>query len=569
VSVVVNRLALPALCCALLLMPGVVHARTGGGSMFRADGPRPAGSFSVLDLLPDDGQEPCADAAEDGNCRTTARRMAALSALGGFGLALVVAGGLFRRLAGLGGSALGRRRHRVRRWRLGALAAAAGLVPLALGVPWWFIAVVWCALAFVAARVGPPLVDDDLPARPVQAIKALPMLVSRAKLAEVVRKDPAFSRGALLDFVRLLVHALVEWPGTTRERALSMFFQPTALEEALRRRGAGRLESPVVGPVVLRRFETRGAEDLLTMEFEALMTRRPLHGSPLREAVRLRWVLVRPRHVASQGPDRMELLGCPSCGAPARVGETGNCVHCGVPVRAGTHGWAVAASTELSRRRVAAPGRPSLPPLPRDLPTPVDEQLPIDGFSLADAGGFGTWDRLAAAFENDVARPVLTRLVSAAATGELKPVRHLVGDRLWESMHHAAELGLEGLADCHLEEVEVVRCDYVRIERDRFFDAIVVRLLWRARVYRTDEHGALVEGDPSRPRPFDGVFTFAKRREARHRGERHASSQCPKCLAGLDRLSDTGHCGYCQRKITGGDFGWMLIDVDTPESIQG
>jgi ribosomal protein L37AE/L43A len=372
-----------------------------------------------------------------------------------------------------------------------------------------------------------------------------------------------------MDFVRLLVHALVEWPGTPRERALEIFFQPTALEEALRRRGAGRLESTVVGPVELRRVETRGANDFLTLEFEALYTRRPAKGEPVREAVRLRWVLVRPRHVTSQDPDRMELLGCPSCGAPARVGESGHCAHCGVPGRAGSITWAVASSTELARRRLGAPVRSALPPLPRDLPTPTDEQLPIDGFGLADAGGFGSWEKLAVAFEVDVARPVLVQLVTATACRDLKPVRHLVGDRLWEAMRHRDELGLDGLAGCQLEEVGVHRCEYVRIVRDRYFDAITVRLFWKTIVYRTDERGTLIEGDPSKPRAFDDVLTFAKRRDARHRGERHAMPQCPKCESSIDRLSEAGICGYCQRRVTGGDYGWVLIDVDTPESLQG
>ncbi len=446
----------------------------------------------------------------------------------------------------------------------------AGVIPLLLGVPWWFIAVVWAALSFVTSRVAPPETDEPPPLRPVQTVKALPTPVPRAKLAEFAKRDAAFSRGALLDFVRLLVHALVEWPGTTRERALEMFFQPTALEEAMRRRGTGKLEAPVVGPVELRRVVTRGAEDFLTLEFEVLFTRLPATGGALREAVRLRWMLVRPRHVPSQDPDRMELLGCPSCGAPARVGETGHCAHCGLPVRAGSLTWAVASSTELSRRRLAPVERPApLSPPPKDLPTPVDEQLPIEGFGLADAGGFGTWEKLSVVFENDVARPVLGQVVASIARGDPKPIRHLVGDRLLEAMRHAAELGLDGLAGCHVEDVQVDRCEFVRIERDRYFDAVTVRMPWRARVYRTDSQGALVEGDPARRRAFDGFWTFSKRREARHRGERHPVPQCPKCEASLDRLNEAGICGSCQRKVTGGDFGWVLVDLEPAEAWQG
>ena len=59
-----------------LVLPEAALARTGGGSSLRADGPKPAGSFSLFDLWSDDGSEACADAVGGEPCVTTARRLA-------------------------------------------------------------------------------------------------------------------------------------------------------------------------------------------------------------------------------------------------------------------------------------------------------------------------------------------------------------------------------------------------------------------------------------------------------------------------------------------------------------
>jgi Zn finger protein HypA/HybF involved in hydrogenase expression len=37
-----------------------------------------------------------------------------------------------------------------------------------------------------------------------------------------------------------------------------------------------------------------------------------------------------------------------------------------------------------------------------------------------------------------------------------------------------------------------------------------------------------------------------------------AERKCPNCAAPIDKMGSTGVCGYCNTKVTTGDFGWVL-----------
>ena len=43
----------------------------------------------------------------------------------------------------------------------------------------------------------------------------------------------------------------------------------------------------------------------------------------------------------------------------------------------------------------------------------------------------------------------------------------------------------------------------------------------------------------------------------------------PCCGAPLDNVSQTGVCGYCDTKITTGDFDWVLSRIDQCEVYSG
>ena len=44
---------------------------------------------------------------------------------------------------------------------------------------------------------------------------------------------------------------------------------------------------------------------------------------------------------------------------------------------------------------------------------------------------------------------------------------------------------------------------------------------------------------------------------------------CPSCGAALDRVSESGVCGYCEAKVTGGEFDWVLSTIDQDDSYRG
>ena len=55
-----------AVLALVLLHATLAHARSGGGTAFRSDAAHSYGSFSVLDLWPDDAEERCVEEGGEG-----------------------------------------------------------------------------------------------------------------------------------------------------------------------------------------------------------------------------------------------------------------------------------------------------------------------------------------------------------------------------------------------------------------------------------------------------------------------------------------------------------------------
>jgi hypothetical protein len=80
-----------------------------------------------------------------------------------------------------------------------------------------------------------------------------------------------------------------------------------------------------------------------------------------------------------------------------------------------------------------------------------------------------------------------------------------------------------------------------------------------------DRTGRVVGGNANVARRFSELWTFL--RSAEGTGDSHGDRfACPSCGAPLDRVNETGICGYCDSKITTGRFDWVLARIEQPES---
>jgi predicted lipid-binding transport protein (Tim44 family) len=143
--------------------------------------------------------------------------------------------------------------------------------------------------------------------------------------------------------------------------------------------------------------------------------------------------------------------------------------------------------------------------------------------------------------------------------------RPYVTDRMFQTlrfwMDQYEDAGLNNV----LEEVELLEARPVDAQTDRWFHAVTVRIVGRMKDSTVDEKGRLVSGNPDRPRRFAEYWTFLRSVDpAPSKGA--TDTQCPSCGAPLDRVDETGICGYCSSKITSGRFDWVLSRIEQPQA---
>ena len=121
-----------------------------------------------------------------------------------------------------------------------------------------------------------------------------------------------------------------------------------------------------------------------------------------------------------------------------------------------------------------------------------------------------------------------------------------------------------------MSDIKVTRVDVAKVQRDAWFEAITVRVFasmcdWT----QQGADGAVVGGSRTSPRIFSEYWTFVRTIGSTGEDKARALEQCPSCGAPLDQVSMAGTCGYCDSKITGGDFDWVLSRIEQDEAYRG
>jgi predicted lipid-binding transport protein (Tim44 family) len=396
-------------------------------------------------------------------------------------------------------------------------------------------------------------------------------------LGELKRRDEAFSRVLFLDFVQALYHGLHGWLGTPAYRNLCAFASDEVTAALAREAGAGaRTSAIVLGMMKIERIDLAseagvgGGMDAIVVELEGNYTRERDGAAPVRLVVRERWRLERPSGVVSPPPERMRALTCPLCGAALSVSTLGACSYCQAPLSEGKVQWRLTRRAVLSTETFSTEGLgETVPEEGTDLPTLRDPEVEGEGAVLAQAQGQPGFEAFADAFHRDTVAPIFRRMYAAWSSKRWHEVRHLLTDFLWEAQQHWVRAYADKGLTNKLDDLALTGVEVVRVERDRYFDAVTVRLHARCKDYTTDRAGRVIGVDAERPRSFSEYWTFVRAATAKTSAAKAGENECPNCGAPLDQMGSTGICGYCKAKVTTGDFGWVLATIAQDEVYTG
>lgn len=297
----------------------------------------------------------------------------------------------------------------------------------------------------------------------------------------------------------------------------------------------------------------------ITLELEANMTAGAEDARTY--FVVEQWTLARAAGVRSRPPGGDTTFPCPNCGAPFQSSDGARCEYCSEVVNNGRFDWLVVAAT-LTHQDVRPPALTgTIQERGTDLPTyeqPGVHQrwmsLQHDDPAITDQG-FG--NRLGHLF---------AQINDAWSRMDQRALRPHVSDgmfdylRYWLGAYQAQ--GLRNVA----EDAVMSHWTLARVTRDRYFDAVTVRIWARGKDYTVSADGEVVGGSRSRERSFSEYWTLIRR--AGTRGAPSATAQCPNCGAPL-QINAGGTCEHCSAHVTAGEFDWVLSKIEQDDSYRG
>lgn len=363
------------------------------------------------------------------------------------------------------------------------------------------------------------------------------------------KSDPNFSSPMFLDFLTLLYCKAYLSAGEAVAPYLSDSAKSTFTYKDV--------SSIVIGGVKVIRALSRNPKDLVEVEIEANLSFENGQKLFIVESV----ILQRDHGINSLEPDVLYSLSCPSCGSKEGLGDDGSCKFCQKQVNDGRFSWIL-----TSRRRQHSTAVPPVVlsasgvELGTDLPTVKSPTLQKDLVRLQQSDPEFTTTN----FE-DFARTTFLALQEAWTSMEWDRARPLETDFLFQQHQYWVEAYKFGGFRNVLEDVSVSRVELAKIDIDKFFESITIRIFASMKDYTIREANKdVVSGFPDKVRSFSEYWTFVRR--AGVTTQNREAANCPSCGAPLDKVSQAGDCEYCGARITRGDFDWILSRIEQDEA---
>ncbi len=377
------------------------------------------------------------------------------------------------------------------------------------------------------------------------------------------RLDPDFSRVVFEDFAYRLYASAHEARNDPEAMAALAPYLSADVRQALSSREPRdrRISNVVIGSmtvvdlVVPPSGQGRAQIDL---RFESNVTAEHEQTDYVIET----WQLVRDASVRSRAPEAVRALKCPNCGAPFQAADDQRCKYCGEVVSDGRFDWFVV-GTRLAHTRMMPPAVGGYAPeAGTHAPTRFDPKLEEGWLSLLRDDPALTQPGFI-----DRVRTVYERLNPAWVARKLGYVRGFLSEGMQDYLQYWLDAYYRQDRVNVLDDMQLRQVELVKVTRDRYYDAITVRIFATGIDYTIrDSDGRLIGGSKTMPRRYSEYWTFI--RGSGVRGPARADANCPNCGAPL-QINMAGSCEHCGAHLTRGEFDWVLSRIEQDESYRG
>ena len=395
------------------------------------------------------------------------------------------------------------------------------------------------------------------PAPPPQTVSEPVRIQAREEMLNKLREsDPDFSMVLFEDFASTLY---VESQRARHDpRALAglapYWSEPLLTSLADRPPKSAVVDAAIVGMLRPRAVMEEATRLCIECEFEV-----NLHlTTGITQYVSETWSFSRERNARTKPWTGVRKLGCPNCGAPLATGGDTRCPSCGEASGGGRFDWQVTA-IELH----------SCVTRPHSFTGTAEEAGIFDDTRFAPFLGprrdelFKSDPALSAKTIEARVRMIFAQLQATWAAQDLRPLRPFVTDRHYDALSYWIDAykgqGLRNLMD----SPQFRRFVFVRVERDKHYDAITLRIWATGCDYTIDQRGEVVGGSRTVERDYSEYWTLV--RSASARGTPRLDQNCPGCGVPLT-LNMAGSCEHCGAHVTSGEFDWVLSRIEQDES---
>lgn len=389
---------------------------------------------------------------------------------------------------------------------------------------------------------------------------------TRHNIDSLKNEDPNFSEIVFLDFVASLYNKYYSYYGKPEFKNISPFIDKSELQKSSMLKQQQEIKEIVIGSLNIVKISSHNDYTRIETEIRANYT-RTAKGKSTRLQVIERWSFKRKAGLTSPEPGVMRKLSCPNCGASSDFSDNGTCEYCGTFIEAGEMQW------YMNQRRILQSELFNTSGLAHyeeergsSLPTVYQPGLNTQKEKFAQRAGVDQ-SYLETTFKQQVVSSYFFEIYHAWSQNNLKKVRNLLSDRTYDNFMFWMDAFRKAGLNNRLEDVKISDIRIAKIDLDKFYDTITVRIFASALDYVSDRNGKVIGGSARRKRKFTEYWTFIRRNGVKTDSFDH--SKCPSCGAPADNIGQAGICEYCNSKISTGEFSWVLAIITQDEEYTG
>lgn len=419
------------------------------------------------------------------------------------------------------------------------------------------VLVVIVVVAVIIMFIKASMANSAHPGVPVASLRP----PKRDPTRMLLRVDPNFSMILFKAFAYLIYVKYHEWAGSG---GASKAVLPYLIQH-LKTQGPN---GPEISGVLIEALEIENVylspeQAIVDVKFQATLM---LAGQGPRARIMRDdgFRFIRSVKARTPAPENVLRLGCPSCGSAEEPKPDGACASCGAVNARGEISWCV---TDIRGRvlnfKPEKLGQGGGVEVGTNHLTRFD---PLLNAGLRDLStrdpGFNTTEFLKRA------RFIFHEI--QAGWSELNEVRlrphetDTVFDahRYW--LMHYRDQGIRNvLANVNVENMQIAK-----VTHDAYFEAVTVRIFASMIDYEIDGSGRVLCGNQFTARRFSEYWTLVRRSDRPAKATLSVPA-CPSCGAPLDKINQSGVCGYCNSHVTLGEFDWVLALIEQDETYEG